>query len=246
MSEISLAFDPPVLNAAGILGFAPDRRSMADLPPLGGFFTSPVSLTKRTPAHGMRFLPFPGGFLLHSGYPNPGLSAVLRHHAEQWRRQDLPIWVHLLASSPDDLRQMVLRLEGIEGVVGVEVGIPPEADAAVACAFIRAAQGELPVMARLPLERAVELEGAVSAAGAAAVSLAPPRGALPLEGGGLLRGRLYGPALFPLALEAVRILSGRGLPVVGAGGVYTQENIAAMQAAGAIAVQLDAVLWRGF
>jgi dihydroorotate dehydrogenase (NAD+) catalytic subunit len=246
MSEISLAFDPPVLNAAGSLGFAPERRSLEDLPPLGAFFTNPVSQAKRTPAHGMRFLPFPGGFLLHSGYPNPGLSAVLRHHAAQWKRQDLPIWVHLLASSPDDLGQMVPRLEGIEGVAGVEVGIPPEADAAAAAAFIRAALGELPVMARLPLERAVELAGVVLSAGAAAVSLAPLRGALPLKGGGLLRGRLYGPALFPQALETVRVLAGQGLPVVGSGGLYRPQDIAAMQAAGALAVQLDAVLWRGF
>jgi dihydroorotate dehydrogenase len=127
----------------------------------------------------------------------------------------------------------------------VELGIPSEADAGTASAFTRAALGELPVIARLPLERAVELAVAVHAAGAAAVSLSPPRGALPLPGGGLLRGRLYGPALFPHALETVRILTAQGLPVVGAGGVYRLEDAAAMRAAGALAVQLDAVLWRG-
>jgi len=170
MPEFSLAFDPPLLNAAGSLGYAPDRRIMADLPPLGGFFTNPVSLAGRTPAHGTRFQVYSGGFLLHTGYPNPGLRAVIRRYAEQWKRQDLPIWVHLLAQNLGDVGQMVRRLEGLEGVAGVELGIPPEAVAGAAAAFTRAAQGELPIPARLPLERAVELAGSVLAAGAAAVS----------------------------------------------------------------------------
>jgi len=246
MSEYSLAFDPPLMNAAGSLGFAPDWRSMKNLPALGAFFTNPVSLAARSPARGERYLPYPGGFLLHTGYPNPGLRAVIRRHAAQWRRQELPVWVHLLAQSPDDVGQMVRLLEGIDGVAGVELGIPPDVDPGTAAAFTRAAQGELPVLARLPAEQAIELAGVVLSSGAAAVSLAPLRGALPLPGRGLLRGRLYGPALLPQALEAVRVLAGIGFPVVGAGGINRLEDIGAMRSAGALAIQLDAVLWRGF
>ncbi|RPI29157.1 MAG: hypothetical protein EHM70_15985 [Chloroflexota bacterium] len=56
---------------------------------------------------------------------------------------------------------------------------------------------------------------------------------------------MYGPAVFPFALEAVRALAQSGTPVIGAGGVYTPEQAEAMLAAGALAVQLDAVLWKG-
>jgi dihydroorotate dehydrogenase (NAD+) catalytic subunit len=97
----------------------------------------------------------------------------------------------------------------------------------------------------LPLERVFELAEIAINAGAAAVSLGPPRGALPSSDGKLLRGRSYGPALFPLALATVQTLTKMGLLVIGACGVYQPEDIEAMLAAGALAVQLDSVIWRG-
>jgi dihydroorotate dehydrogenase len=35
------------------------------------------------------------------------------------------------------------------------------------------------------------------------------------------------------------------VPVIGAGGVYSQAQVESMLAAGALAVQVDAILWRG-
>ena len=81
MPKFDLAFDPPLMNAAGSLGFAPDRRGPIALEQLGAFVTNPVSLRPRTPAQGARLLPFPGGFLLHSGHPNPGFNRVVRRCA---------------------------------------------------------------------------------------------------------------------------------------------------------------------
>jgi dihydroorotate dehydrogenase len=135
-------------------------------------------------------------------------------------------------------------------VAGIELGLPPEIEAGQAAVLIQAATGELPVIVRLPLERAVELAGALSkndvqAASLAAISLGPPRGLLPTPDGSLARGRLYGPAVFPLALRAVKALSAFGVPVIGGGGVYRMEQAEAMMRAGAVAVQVDAVLWRG-
>jgi dihydroorotate dehydrogenase len=94
------------------------------------------------------------------------------------------------------------------------------------------------------MERSVELAARASQAGAVAVSLAPPRGILPTQGGETIQGRLYGPAILPMALRVVGELKELGIPTIGAGGIYTQEQLDAMLAAGAIAVQLDAVLWR--
>ncbi len=235
----------PLMNAAGFLGFAPGPHSPFDLAKLGAFVTNPVSLEARTPAHGKRFLFFPGGFLLHTGHPNPGLKSVLHRYAGRWLGAPLPVLVHLLAQGVDEVAWMVRRLEGMEGVGGVELGLPPEVDREIASAMIGAAVGELPVIVRLPLDRAMELAGVPPLANVAAVSLGAPRGALPDGKGGLVSGRLYGPAVFPLALAAVRALAHRGIPVIGAGGVYSQEQAEAMLAAGATGVQLDAVLWRG-
>ena len=63
--------------------------------------------------------------------------------------------------------------------------------------------------------------------------------------GEFVTGRLYGPSLFPQALALVRDAARVGIPVIGSGGVWKPEQAEAMKEAGAIAVQLDAVLWRG-
>ena len=61
----------------------------------------------------------------------------------------------------------------------------------------------------------------------------------------MVQGRLYGPAILPVALRMVHELSKMSIPTIGAGGVYTQEHKDAMMAAGAFAVQLDSILWCG-
>jgi dihydroorotate dehydrogenase (NAD+) catalytic subunit len=248
--RLDLTFDPPWMNAAGSLGFAPDRHGPVDLARLGAFVSHPISLEKRSPAHGARYLAYPGGFLLHTGYPNPGLRTAIRRYGDQWGRSPVPVLVHLLCQHVEELSQAVQRLEGLPGVAGIELGLPPEIEAGQAKALAQAAAGELPVIVRLPLERAVELAAALTkndlqTESLAAFSLGPPRGLLPTPDGGLGRGRLYGPGVFPLALATVKALSAFGVPVIGAGGVYRMEQAEAMLRAGAAAVQLDAVLWRG-
>ena len=245
MSKTELWLKTPLMNAAGSLGYVPDPHGPTDLSGLGAFITNPISLSRRTPAHGPRYLSFPGGFLLHTGYPNPGFASAVRRYAGGWRRSPLPVLVHLLAQKAGEVAEMVRKLEGLEGVAGFEVGLPPEAGVELAQEFARAAAGELPVLLRIPLDRAAGLAGGLAQLRLAAVSLAPPRGALPTPDGGDIQGRLYGPALYPQALAAVQALAGAAVPVIGAGGVYTHAQAQAMLKAGAVAVQLDAVLWRG-
>jgi len=245
MPKSELVLKTPIMNAAGCLGFAPDLHGPTDLSQLGAFITNPISLVERTPAHGPRFLSFPGGFLLHTGYPNPGLRTAIRRYAARWARSPLPVLVHLLVQRVGEVAEMVKRLENLEGVAGFEIGLPLEADADMVQAFARAAAGELPVVMRLPMEHAARLAQGLTASHLAAVSLAPPRGALPLPEGSIVLGRLYGPAIFPLGLATVQALSRRGIPVIGSGGVYSPAQAEAMLQAGAKAVQLDAILWRG-
>jgi dihydroorotate dehydrogenase len=245
MSKHDLAFDPPLMNAAGSLGFSPDLHSPVDWTKLGVFLTNPVSLMPRAPARGRRFLAFPGGFLLHTGYPNPGITQVLRRYGGHWRRSPIPVIVHLLARSPEEVAKMTRRLESVEGVTGLEVGVTNDARINTVVALTQAACGELPVIIRLPTERAVELAPGAMNAGAAAISLAPPRGVYLAGDGEMIQGRLYGPAILPVALRMVQELTQMSIPTIGAGGVYTHEQTDAMLAAGALAVQLDSVFWRG-
>lgn len=233
------------MNAAGSLGFTPDPRRSVDITRLGAFITNPISLSKRPPARGPRYQPFPGGFLLHTGYPNPGLREIIRRCRERWARSPVPIIVHLLGDKVDELPGMVRQLEACEGVIAIELGLPKEVDGKVVRAFTEAALGELPIVVRLPLEKVLETGTEAIQGGAAAVSLSAPRGALPLDGNGIIHGRLYGPAIFPQAFDVVKSMVKMGLPAIGAGGLYSQEQCDAMLAAGALAVQLDSLLWRG-
>lgn len=227
------------MNAAGTLGFSPDPKGPVDLSQFGAFVTNPISHAPRTPARGTRFRSYPGGFLLHSGLPNPGISATIKQHSKRWAYSPLPVVIHLLALDPPSLAQMVERFETIDGVMGIEVGLPPDINPDTAFDFAHASLGELPAILRLPLEQAEELAQIVMEAGASAVSLGAPRGKLGI------RGRMYGPAVFPLALRVVEKLAGLEIPVIGAGGVYQNQDVDAMLEAGARAVQVDTVLWRG-
>jgi len=244
MTKRDLVFDPPIMNAAGSLGFFPDTHSPMDWSKLGAFVTNPISLTPRTPAHGRRYISYPGGFLLHTGYPNPGISRVLRRYAGHWSRSPVPVIVHLLGRDAEEVTKMARRLETVEGVSGLEVGVVSDASAAMVVALTQAACGELPVIIQLPMERCIELASRAIQEGAVAVSLAPPRGIFPAQDGEFVQGRLYGPAILPIALRTVKELTQMGIPIIGAGGVYAQEHRKAMLAAGALAVQLDATLWR--
>jgi len=234
---------PPLMNAAGSLGFFPESSGQLDYSQLGAFITNPISLRQRTPANSRACLAYPGGLLLHSGYPNPGLRATIRRYAQRWARSPLPVIVHLLVDQVQSLAEMVIQLEELEGVMGVEIGLPPDADAQTAADLVEAAVGELPLIVRLPVERAEELARSLVEASIAAISLAPPRGALVGSKGELVRGRLFGPSIFPFALGVVQEVVERGLPIIAAGGVYEPWQVEAFMEAGAIAVQLDTVLW---
>lgn len=236
--------DPPVMNAAGSLGFAPELRAALPWEEFGAFVTNPISLRPRKPASGQRWQEFPGGVLLHSGHPNPGFQQVLSQYAARWAYSPLPVIVHLLASAPEEIQTCVLQLEIIENVCAVEIGFPYSVDGYEAGEVISAALGEIPVIARLPITRSLELAPGMLEAGAAAVSLAAPRGCLPM-GESFMHGRMYGPGVYPLALQTVADLHAMQVSVIAAGGIYQHHQIVELHRAGAWAVQIDLALWRG-
>jgi hypothetical protein len=146
---------------------------------------------------------------------------------------------------------MVQMLEGTPGILGIEMGLPPDVEPALAYQLAMAAVGELAIIVRIPFEQACSahidhaLIDALFQAGINALSLAPARGILPDANGSLVSGRLYGPAMYPQSIAAVSRLSTLELPIIAAGGIYTPQDVDDMLSVGATAVQLDAALWRG-
>lgn len=245
-----LYFSKPLMNAAGSLGFAPDLRSGIPLDTFGAFVTNPFSLRPRLPTSQPAVVEHPGGFLLHTGLPNPGLSAGIRKYASKWDKSELPVIVHLMADRPEETRSMVRMLEEVENVMAVELGFAPLLADDIILLTLEMCLGELPLVFSLPVEQILSLGPRLVQAGAEAVSIGAPRGALsltpspsPTERGELVTGRLYGPSLFPQALDTVNNAAKLGIPIIGAGGVWTKENADAMLSVGALAVQVDAALW---
>ncbi len=230
------------MNAAGTLGFAPDPRAPIAWADLGAFITNPISLRSRSVTAHPKLVGYPGGFLLHTGLPNPGFPAVLANHARRWAEAALPIIVHLLGDRPEEAAEMTQRLEGLDNILAVELGFAPLLSEDIVLLAIEVCRGELPLIACLPPDQVLRLGPRAMEAGAATISIAAPRGALAKDGAAV-SGRLVGPALFPSALEIVRSAARIGLPCVGAGGIFSKADVQSMLDAGAAAVQIDAALW---
>jgi len=244
-TRVDLQLPSPWLNAAGMLGYAPGKPWPFDAPQ-GAFVTNPVSLKPRTPAGNRCLLPYPGGFLLHTGLPNPGLKALIRRYRARWQRAAVDTWVHILPDSPQEAAEMVRLLEECEGVTAVELGLMAGVAEEDAIVLVAAASGELPLIIEIDpaLANAPWLTELVEL-GVSALSLGAPRGVLPDVNGDRVAGRLYGPALLPQTLHALQMVLPIGLPVIAAGGIYRVEDGELLLAAGAWAVAVDAMLWRG-
>jgi dihydroorotate dehydrogenase (NAD+) catalytic subunit len=238
-----LYFSKPLINAAGSLGFTPDPRNGIPLDSFGAFVTNPISLRPRLPTSHPTVVEFPGGFLMHTGLPNPGFSATLKKYSAKWNRADLPIIVHLMADRPEETQRMVRELENVENVMAVQLGFAPLLADDIILMNLEMCQGEVPLIFALPHEQVLTLGRQLMDGGASAVSIASPRGAVYEKAGNLITGRIYGPSLFPRALDMVHSAAMSGLQIIGAGGVWSDADVESMLKAGAIAVETDAQLW---
>src|SRR5512139_3564777 len=196
-----LYFSKPLMNAAGTLGFAPDTRNGISLNSFGAFVTNPFSLRPRSPAAKPAVVEYTGGFLFHTGLPNPGLRAGMKKYSARWSRSDLPVIVHLMADRPEETQRMVRMLETEENVMAAELGFAPLLANDLILMTLEMCLGEVPLIFSLPVEQVLSLGPRLIQEGAQAISIAAPRGALMTDH--LVTGRLYGPSLFPQTLETV-------------------------------------------
>lgn len=238
-----LYFSKPLMNTAGSLGFVPDTRVGISLDSFGAFVTNPLSLRPRHPTAEPTVIEYQGGFLLHTGLPNPGIHAALKKYSAKWTRSELPIIVHLMADRPEETQHMVRMLEAQENVMAVELGFAPLLANDILMLTLEMCMGEIPLIFSLPVEQVLSLGPRLVQDGAQAISIAAPRGALVNENKQVMTGRLLGPALFAQTLDTVQSAAKLGIPIIGAGGVWSKENADTMLSVGALAVQVDAALW---
>ena len=250
----------PLLVASGTFGYGFDAPQL-DRSVLGAIVTKGTTRLARDGNVPARIAETPSGMLNAIGLQNPGVDVVLREYAPVWASWDVPVIVNVAGDSVDDYAIVARRVEGVTGVAGLELniscpnvanglqfGIDPELAAQVTAAVRKATR--LPLIVKLTpnvtdlvaIGRAVENAGAdaVSAVNTyvgMAIDVQHRRPRLSRGSGGL-----SGPAIKPLALQAVwQLAEELRIPVIGVGGITTATDALEFLLAGARAVQLGTV-----
>lgn len=245
--KMGLDLPNPLMPAAGCFGYGVEYAGLIDVSGLGAVVTNPVTLRPRRGAAQPRLVELSDGFVLNTGEQNPGVRQAIRRYAGHWRRLPVPVIVHLAVDEPDSVRRTARALATTGTVAALEVEVPDGVTAALAARLIAAVRdAELPLLAQLPLYDACDLAAVCVEAGAdALVVAAPPVAAARHSCGTLVTGRLYGRAVHALVLpvlEQVRTLV--NVPLVACGGVHSPADVRTFLDAGAVAVQLDSILFR--
>jgi dihydroorotate dehydrogenase (NAD+) catalytic subunit len=249
----------PAIVAAGGAGYGAELLdSVGDQPP-GALVTRAVTREARRGARPPRMVPLDDGLLHAIGAPNPGLDAVLRRQGARWAAHDVPVIVSLWADSADDIAALARTLEMHPEVAGLELdlGAPDrgrggapiglDVEASETATVAARAATDLPLVVKLagaaPDVRIVAR--AVAAAGADAISLSGSTRGLAIDptGTGSALGSAYGwlsgratkPVGLRLVYEVAQVVR---VPVIGAGGVHTLEDVLDYLSAGASAVGL--------
>jgi dihydroorotate dehydrogenase (NAD+) catalytic subunit len=252
----ALTIASPIIAAAGSLGYGIEVARHLGLGArpaahgLGALVTRSTSLRPRKARPLPDMIETPAGLLYRGQEHNPGLRAVRERFAPIWATWELPIVVSLWGEGAAEVVEAAMLLEGVEGVMGVELplaahgALTPEAAGRLVAAVRRATM--LPLIVKLPGQAPDMLALARAAVEHGADTLALIDGlpaVAPLPGGVLAEGLLCGPALAPLALSLVAaVCSEVAVPVIGIGGVRTPDDARAMLATGAAAVGLGSAL----
>ncbi len=245
----------PILVAAGCAGSGPEVAEAVELDRLGAIVTRTTTLRPRDGAPAPRLVELPNGLLWATGFPNPGLEAVIERVAPAWRDLQTAVVVSVGGDGPGEVAELARRLEDVPGIAALELNLaelgpgPSEiGPLAALVAAVRRATAR-PLIAKVPasddpgrLGRALVEAGADILAGPGGVrgrALAPGMGygTRRRSALGTARGFLAGPVLLPLALDVVAELAAAvRVPIIGLGGVRTVGDVLDHLAAGATAV----------
>jgi dihydroorotate dehydrogenase len=233
----------PWMNVAGFLGNFPQPGQPFTTQP-GAFVTHPISLLPRSPAHNRCMIEFPGGFLLHTGYPNGGLNQVVKKFHQKWSKLNSPVWLHLIPSTPYECQQMIRAIEEVENVGAVEIEIPLEGSRQFLSEMLQAASGELPYYLCIPANKiSLDLIDLYRLYGVSGIVLTALRGTL-VHNNRIVHGRLFGPNLLAQTFQALCQLKTSEIPLIAGSGIFTFEQAEEAIELGASAVQFDAALWQ--
>ncbi|MCD6567743.1 MAG: dihydroorotate dehydrogenase [Dehalococcoidia bacterium] len=254
-----LSLSNPVMIASGIFGYGEEYAQLVEIQKLGAVVCKGTTLAPRRGNPQPRLVETASGLLNSVGLENIGVEALIREEAPKWASWQVPVIVNVAGETIEEYVEVVTRLEGVQGISGIELniscpnvsaggaefGMNPEIAARVTAAVKGASS--LPLMVKLSPNvtdiRAIAL--AVQEAGADAISLINTlKGmAFAVDKGkprlGNITGGLSGPAIKPVALRMVyEVAEVVRVPVVGCGGIASASDALEFIMCGASAVQV--------
>jgi len=267
MSKLDLSVDlgrglvlpNPVMTASGTFGYGEEASEYFDISRLGAVVVKGISAEPRQGNPPPRVVETPSGMLNSIGLQNVGVEAFLSGKLPFLRDRGARVIVNVLGSSVEEYARVCERLDGVEGLSGIEVNIScpnvkeggvqfgmKESLAAGLVKVLREVTG-LHLMVKLSPNygRVSDMALAVEEAGADSVSLINTITGMeidvltrrPVLGG--VMGGLSGPAIRPVALRMVHeVHQAVNIPVVGIGGIMEGEHALQFLIAGASAVQV--------
>jgi len=249
----------PVMTASGTFGYGTEYSQLIDIQKLGAIVCKGTTVKPREGNPQPRLKETAAGILNSIGLQNVGIEALIEEKAPLWASWQVPVIVNIAGEYIEDYAKLASRLDGVEGIGGIEVNIGcpnvaeggmefgknPQTAAAVTTAVVAATS--LPVIIKLTpnVSDITEIALAVEEAGAHAICLINTllgmaidiNGRKPFLGN--IRGGLSGPAIKPVALYMVYQVAGKvKIPVIGCGGIASAEDALEFIMAGASAVQV--------
>ena len=273
VNVVGLAFQNPVVLAAGTAAYGRELAGIVDLGFLGGLVTKAVSPEARSGAPAPRVAEFDGGMINAVGLANPGVAGVRRDHLP-WLAVSLPATrkiANIVGFSTEEFAAVIEELdasasgEAMGSLDGYEInvscpnvkagGMEFGADHAALADVVRRARAatQRPLFVKLsPTLPDIARTAAVAVdAGADAISVVNTIPGLVIDVGhrrpalGFGAGGVSGTALRPVGVLATwKIRKALKVPILGVGGIATADDALQYLIAGASLVGMGTAMLR--
>lgn len=255
----ALALKNPVMTASGTFGYGREFADFVDLNALGGFVVKGTTLLPREGNDYPRMAETPGGMLNCVGLQNPGVEHFATKIYPELKDLDTNVIVNVSGNSPDNYAECAARVNELEHIPAIELniscpnvkqggmafGVTCEGAANVVRAVRKAYHKTLIVKLSPNVTDIAEIARAVEAEGADAVSLINTLMGMSIDIEkrcsrlSIGTGGLSGPCVKPVALRMVwQVARAVNIPVVGLGGITTDEDAIEFLMAGATAIEI--------
>ena len=254
-----LELKSPVLLASGTVSYGEELSQLTDLSRIGGIVTKAISLEPRTGNPPRRIAETPSGMINAIGLANVGVERFIADKVPFLRTLDTAVIVNIAGRSIDDYREVVARLDDVEGLDGYEInlscpnvkgecmimGVSREATFEIVAELRKITSRHLMIKLTPNVTSISSIALAAEEAGADSVSLINTVVGMAINyktRRPLLKnitGGLSGPAIKPIALAKVwEVYNAVKIPVVGMGGIAGLEDAKEFLLAGSRALQI--------